>query len=95
MSGVTVERGEIVYRLDADAARELSYILERESMPLRPGWMRDAGWADDAADLFAAADELEAAEKSRGEASERLDALIGDFIVRMVRPDWPRHEGGR
>jgi hypothetical protein len=55
---VTVRGQKVIYELDAWAARELSYILDRESRT-DSGRITDQGWFEDSQDLFKAADEIE------------------------------------
>lgn len=86
---IRVDGRGVTWTMDAWTARQLAGILDREAQPLRPGGRGDAGWREDSDALAAAADELEAHEAERGAASDRLDAIIGGFVVRMVHPDWP------
>jgi hypothetical protein len=90
MTGIDVKRDRVVWTMDAWTARQLSYILDREAQPLVPGGRGDAGWRDASDELFAAADQIERQDVVESAASQRMAELIGDAVVRLVHPDWPR-----
>lgn len=55
-TSVTVDHGQVVYRMEPDIARELSFVLAAKT--------KDTGWQEDSVRLFEAADQLDAEEVS-------------------------------